>query len=30
MKNQWFLIGAIALGLAIVIYFVFFCPEECL
>jgi hypothetical protein len=25
----WLLLGAVGLGLAIVIYFVFFCPPNC-
>lgn len=29
MNNRWLLIGAIALGVAIVVYLVFFCPDEC-
>ena len=29
MKNRWLLFGAIALGVAIVVYVVFFCPDEC-
>ncbi len=28
-RAQWLLLGAIGLGLAIVIYFVFFCPVDC-
>ena len=28
-RAQWFLLGAIGLCLAIVIYFLFFCPAEC-
>ncbi len=27
--NNWVLLGAIALGIVIVLYLVFFCPEEC-
>lgn len=29
MKNRWLLFGAIALGVAIFVYVVFFCPDEC-
>jgi len=28
-KAQWFLLGAVVLGIAIVAYFLFFCPTEC-
>lgn len=28
-KQQWLLAGAIILGVAIVIYFVFLCPTAC-
>jgi len=28
-RAQWLAIGAVALGIAIVVYLVFFCPEEC-
>lgn len=28
-RAQWLLLGAVGLGLAIVIYFVFFCPTDC-
>jgi hypothetical protein len=28
-RTTWLLIGAVALGIAIVVYFVFFCPVEC-
>lgn len=28
-QAQWWLAGAIALGVAVVIYLVFFCPTEC-
>lgn len=28
-RKTWLLIGAVALGIAIVVYFVFFCPVEC-
>jgi len=28
-KGQWLLVGAIALGLAVGLYFLFFCPTEC-
>jgi hypothetical protein len=28
-RAQWLLLGAVGLGLAIVIYFVFFCPADC-
>jgi hypothetical protein len=28
-KAHWWLAGAVALGLAITIYLVFFCPLEC-
>ena len=27
--SRWMLIGAIALGFIVVLYLVFFCPEEC-
>jgi hypothetical protein len=28
-RTQWLLLGAIGLGLAIVVYVVFFCPTDC-
>jgi hypothetical protein len=28
-KGQWLLVGAIALSLAVGLYFLFFCPTEC-
>jgi hypothetical protein len=28
-KVQWFLLGAVLLGVAIVVYLLFFCPAEC-
>jgi hypothetical protein len=28
-RAQWLLLGAIGLGLAIVVYVVFFCPADC-
>jgi len=28
-RAQWLLLGAVGLGLAIVIYLVFFCPTDC-
>ncbi len=28
-QAQWWLLGAVMLGLAIFIYLVFFCPTEC-
>lgn len=28
-RAQWFLLGAVGLGLAIMIYFIFFCPTSC-
>ena len=28
-RAQWLLLGAVGLGLAIVIYLVFFCPTNC-
>jgi hypothetical protein len=28
-STTWWLLGAVALGLAIVLYLVFFCPTEC-
>lgn len=28
-RRQWWIMGAVALGIAIVVYLVFFCPEEC-
>lgn len=29
MKHRWFLMGAVVLGIAIVVYLIFFCPTEC-
>ena len=29
MNNRWILIGAILVGVAIVAYLVFLCPDEC-
>lgn len=29
-RTQWLLLGAVALGIGIVVYLVFFCPAECL
>ncbi len=28
-RAQWWAIGAIALGIAVVVYIIFFCPAEC-
>lgn len=28
-RAQWWLLGAVGLGLAIVIYLIFFCPTDC-
>ena len=28
-RTQWWLLGAVGLGLAIVIYLIFFCPTDC-
>lgn len=28
-RAQWYLVGAVALALAVVVYLVFFCPAEC-
>jgi hypothetical protein len=28
-KGQWLLLGAVALGLAVGLYILFFCPAEC-
>jgi type II secretory pathway component PulM len=28
-RARWLLFGAVALGIAIVVYLVFFCPAEC-
>jgi len=28
-RAQWWLFGAVGLGLAIVMYLLFFCPAEC-
>jgi hypothetical protein len=28
-RAQWLLLGAVGLGLVIVIYFIFFCPTDC-
>lgn len=28
-RAQWWLLGAVGLGLAIAIYLIFFCPTEC-
>jgi hypothetical protein len=28
-KAQWLLLGAVLLGVAIVVYLVFLCPTEC-
>ena len=28
-RAQWLLLGAGGVGLAIVIYFIFFCPTDC-
>lgn len=28
-RAQWLLLGAVGLGLAIVLYLVFFCPADC-
>lgn len=28
-RAQWVLLGAIGVGMAIVVYFIFFCPVDC-
>jgi hypothetical protein len=28
-KHQWLLLGAVVVGLIVVLYFVFFCPSDC-
>ncbi len=28
-RTQWLLLGAIGVGLAVVMYFIFFCPADC-
>ena len=28
-KTQWWFVGAVLLGLAVAVYFLFFCPTEC-
>ena len=28
-RNHWLLLGAILLGLAVGLYFLFFCPTDC-
>lgn len=28
-RTHWFLIGAIALGMAVALYLLFFCPTDC-
>lgn len=28
-RAQWWVVGAVALGIAVVVYLVFFCPAEC-
>ena len=28
-RTQWLLVGAVLLGLAVGLYFLFFCPVEC-
>jgi hypothetical protein len=28
-RERWLLLGAVGLGLAIAIYFIFFCPADC-
>jgi hypothetical protein len=28
-RVTWLLVGAVALGIAVVVYLVFFCPTEC-
>jgi hypothetical protein len=28
-QQRWLLLGAIALGLAITLYLIFFCPTDC-
>lgn len=28
-RTQWLLLGAVGLGLTIVIYFIFLCPTDC-
>jgi len=29
-RAQWFLLGAVGLGIVILLYLIFFCPTECL
>ena len=29
MKAKWLLVGAVLVGIAVFIYFVFLCPTEC-
>ena len=28
-KGQWILLGAVAVGLAVVVYILFLCPTDC-
>jgi hypothetical protein len=28
-RNQWLLVGAVLLGIAVGLYIVFFCPTDC-
>ena len=28
-KEKWFLLGAVILGLIVLLYFVFLCPSDC-
>jgi len=28
-RAHWWIVGAILLGIGVVVYLVFFCPEEC-
>ena len=28
-RAQWWLLGAVGLGLAVAIYLIFFCPTDC-
>jgi hypothetical protein len=29
IKHSWLIIGAVVVGIVIVVYLVFFCPTEC-
>jgi hypothetical protein len=28
-RTRWMVVGAVMLGIAVAVYFVFFCPAEC-